>query len=374
MKINKKSILYKKFRNNLISFTLFNLFLVGCAVSQQSETLPSSISPEIVDSLPEDTRTEIKETISPAPTNETLTDSTEIDEAAPSEDDSEEVITKQPELDVISPESFGVTLEDLNLRSGAGIEYSVLTTLLRGQRLTILGNEDEWLKVQAGNNQGWVNSHWVKIVDAKTINGNAELNTLIASATSNYPIEQVARAQNVEIAAYRISGTLIQPGESFSFTQLVGPVNMSNGYQNATVFSNGNIAEGIGGGICQVSSTIYWAQLRAGILPTERKAHSRAVGYVPLGLDATMWEGSIDYRFINTLDYPIYLFVEANQGTLTVEFWSDAQALNNYSFEPRTVLIGSTESTQTYQTFLQTFESGELISDFFIDQSTYRIN
>ena len=267
----------------------------------------------------------------------------------------------------------GYTLEDLNLRTGASLDYDIVTVLKRGQMITILSEHGEWLNIQVGPQIGWVHSKWISDSTTRDFNGHEEMNTLIAMASSTYPTEQTKRAENVQIAAHRISGTIIQPGDSFSFTQLAGPVNMSNGYQNATVFLSGQVSDAIGGGICQVSSTIYWAQLRAGILPTERKNHSRAVGYVPLGLDATMWEGSIDYRFTNTLNYPIYLFVEAVNGQLTVEFWSSANALNGYIFEPKTQLVSSTATTQTYQTFLQTFKDGNLVSEIYLDQSTYII-
>jgi vancomycin resistance protein YoaR len=90
------------------------------------------------------------------------------------------------------------------------------------------------------------------------------------------------------------------PGDEFSYENAVGPVIQSNGYTYAPVISGGKLIQGIGGGVCQVSSTLYNTMLNSGILPTERRNHSKPVSYVPRGLDATLASGSIDYKFINT--------------------------------------------------------------------------
>ena len=267
----------------------------------------------------------------------------------------------------------GTTTERLNMRKGAGTIYKIIKTLPKGQQFTVISQSGVWLNVKAENQEGWVHSDWVNLTASNNSTILPQFNTSIGSAISSYPTNDKARSQNVELAASRINGVIINPGDSFSFTKLTGPVTEKNGYKLATVFSDGQLAKGIGGGICQVSSTIYWAQLRSGILPLERKSHSRAVGYVPLGLDATMWEGSIDYRFKNTTSYPIQLHITAQNGILTIEFLSDEKALNGMTYEPRTERTSATSTTESYKTYLRSYKDGQLVNETYIDSSSYRI-
>ncbi|MFR7896664.1 VanW family protein [Turicibacter sanguinis] len=148
------------------------------------------------------------------------------------------------------------------------------------------------------------------------------IDTKISTYSSTYPAG-IPRAKNVELAASKVNKTLLMPNDEFSYAEKVSPVDAAHGYVDATIFLNGKAVPGIGGGICQVSSTLYNTQLEAGIIATERRNHSLSVNYVPLGQDATMADNAIDLKFINTLDYPIYINVMAEYGTLTVEFWSN---------------------------------------------------
>ncbi|HCW04826.1 MAG TPA: hypothetical protein DGK91_10080 [Clostridium sp.] len=97
------------------------------------------------------------------------------------------------------------------------------------------------------------------------------------------------------------------PGDTFSFNEVVGERTKARGYQEAGVIINNKIESGIGGGICQVSSTLYNAIIKSNINSTERFPHTLPSAYVDLGRDATVDWGNIDYKFTNTLDYPIYI-------------------------------------------------------------------
>ncbi|MCL1951046.1 MAG: VanW family protein [Turicibacter sp.] len=200
------------------------------------------------------------------------------------------------------------------------------------------------------------------------------INSRIAGFSSYYPLYQAGRTQNVRIAAKRIDKTILMPGDEFSYAEQVSPVNVASGYQYATIFMNGQPVSGIGGGICQVSSTIYNAQLKAGIKATKRMNHSLIVDYVPRGQDATMAEGFIDYRFVNTLDYPIYIHASTNGGTLLIEFWSNEEALNGITYLPRTVFKGLTEQGfRKYDTTLYGYnKDGELVYEEFLHRSLYK--
>lgn len=129
---------------------------------------------------------------------------------------------------------------------------------------------------------------------------------------------KVARATNVSVAASRINGVVVKPGESFSFSQTILPRTSANGYVTAPIYINKQHGMGIGGGVCQVSSTLYAAMLAAGLPATERHPHSLPVTYIPSGMDATIAGNTLDLKFVNTFNYSIVINAVADNGTLTV--------------------------------------------------------
>lgn len=155
-------------------------------------------------------------------------------------------------------------------------------------------------------------------VPNKTKEKLATVSTLVASASTTFGTNDASRATNIAIGAQTLNGILLMPGESFSFNTVVGDTTPDKGYQEGGVYVGDKLEKGYGGGICQVSSTLHNAVLRAGILPDQRTNHSMTVGYVPLGLDATIAYGYLDYVFTNPYDYPIYLEGYAYNGKLTL--------------------------------------------------------
>lgn len=133
------------------------------------------------------------------------------------------------------------------------------------------------------------------------------INTKVSSFSTSFKTSIANRINNIELAAKSINGTLLMPGETFSFNETVGERTRARGYKEAGVIIGDKIESGLGGGICQVSSTLYNAVLRANLNSIERRNHSLPLGYVDKGLDATVDWGNIDYKFKNTLDYPIYI-------------------------------------------------------------------
>lgn len=154
---------------------------------------------------------------------------------------------------------------------------------------------------------------------AKQVNraANVSQGSLIGSYSTEYDAK-VARATNIAVAASRINGVVVRSGENFSFSQTILPRSTANGYVKAPIFINKKHGYGIGGGVCQVSSTLYAAMLSAGLPATERHAHSLPVTYIPEGMDATIAGNSLDLKFTNIFDYPIILGASADNGTLTV--------------------------------------------------------
>ncbi|MFW5740898.1 MAG: VanW family protein [Myxococcota bacterium] len=117
------------------------------------------------------------------------------------------------------------------------------------------------------------------------------------------------RAHNIELAARAIDGMVLKPGQSFSFNTVVGRRTLERGYTWAPVIVGDELRPGVGGGICQVASTLYAAALHAAMQITERWAHGRPSSYIRMGMDATVSYPSKDLRFVNNLPYPVILHV-----------------------------------------------------------------
>ena len=130
---------------------------------------------------------------------------------------------------------------------------------------------------------------------------------VLGTYTTSYAGSTSGRCANVENGASLINGTLLYPGDSFSVYSKVAPFTADNGYHLAGSYSNGQTVQTYGGGICQVSTTLYNAVLRAELNVTERSNHSMTVHYVPLSADAAISGTDKDFKFTNNLDYPIYI-------------------------------------------------------------------
>ena len=128
------------------------------------------------------------------------------------------------------------------------------------------------------------------------------------------------RVHNITLAASRISGTVLNPGEEFSFNAVVGKRTEENGFRVAAVIFEGEFVPGVGGGVCQASTTLFGAALRAGLTVVESHPHSLSVGYAPPSLDAMVSETS-DLRFFNPYDYPVYLLGAAEEGSVRFTFY-----------------------------------------------------
>ncbi|PQP88859.1 hypothetical protein CPT76_11510 [Paenibacillus sp. AR247] len=130
------------------------------------------------------------------------------------------------------------------------------------------------------------------------------------------------RSHNIALAAEAIDGTVIFPGERFSFNRVVGIRTTGRGYRRAAVIVRGELSEGVGGGICQVSSTLFNAADRAGLKIVQRYSHSRHVPYVPSGRDATVSWGGPDFVFENAYNQPVLLRAFAGSGSMAVSILS----------------------------------------------------
>jgi vancomycin resistance protein YoaR len=156
-------------------------------------------------------------------------------------------------------------------------------------------------------------------VTEKDLAGMGEL----SSYTTWYKVAEVDRTHNLTKAANIINGVMIKPGQIFSFNQTVGPRTGVTGYRDALIIVGDKFEPGTGGGICQVSSTLYNANLLAGLEIVERYNHGLLVAYIPPGLDATVAYGLQDYRFKNNTDSPVYIRATAGGGKLTISIYGN---------------------------------------------------
>ncbi|MBR3887679.1 MAG: VanW family protein [Clostridia bacterium] len=142
---------------------------------------------------------------------------------------------------------------------------------------------------------------------------------VLATFTTTYDTTEKNRVQNLQTASSRCNDTVINPGEEFSFHKTVGTRTIANGYASAHSYAGGNVVNTVGGGICQISSTLYNIVLKTNNLEiVERKAHGMPVAYAEPGLDATIAEGYIDFRFKNNRDYPIKISSKVENGKVVM--------------------------------------------------------
>lgn len=129
------------------------------------------------------------------------------------------------------------------------------------------------------------------------------------------------RQTNLEIASRKLNNRLLMPNEVLSVNDSIGPVNAANGYKQAPIILNGKLVPGYGGGICQIASTLYNAVLNAELKVVERKNHSMPVAYVPMGRDATLAGSAIDFKFKNSMKYPVYVVSFIDKDKLYVKIY-----------------------------------------------------
>jgi len=151
------------------------------------------------------------------------------------------------------------------------------------------------------------------------------INTLLGRFATFFRASQRDRTHNLAKAASAIDGVIVRPGEVLSYNKTVGPRDAKTGFRNAPIFVKGKLEPGIGGGICQVSTTLYNAVLLAGLKIVERSPHCQVVPYVSPGRDATVAYGLRDFRFENNTSNPVAVLTQVSGGRLTVDVYGSSE-------------------------------------------------
>ena len=192
-----------------------------------------------------------------------------------------------------------------------------------------------------GNNTIVLDVHEIIPVLTKEKVESWTLNKKLAGFSTSYSSSSGPRKNNIAAAAKRISGQLLMPGQVFSFNKTVGRRTVEGGFQEAPVYVNGKVDKGVGGGICQVSTTLYNAVLLSGLKIVERHNHSMLVHYVPPGRDATVDYGTRDLKFSNPYKTPIYVYLSANGSRLSAAVFG---AGDGHSYD----IVSTTTSTKPF--------------------------
>ena len=170
----------------------------------------------------------------------------------------------------------------------------------------------------------------------------------LSKYTTIYDAGNASRGTNIQIAARTINGTIILPGETFSYNGVLGNTSKDKGYQLGGSYVNGKVVPAYGGGICQVSSTLYNAVLYANLQIVERYNHSYSVSYVPAGRDATVSYGGKDFKFKNSRTYPVKIVANAKNGVISVAL-KGIKEEKEYDIELTSTVLSTTPYATTYQ-------------------------
>ena len=154
---------------------------------------------------------------------------------------------------------------------------------------------------------------------------------LLSTFSTSYENSSEGRRKNVELASSKINGVVLKEGEVFSFNFVTGERTLENGYQSSPTIEKGEFVMGVGGGVCQVSTTLYNAVIRAGLQVISVSPHSLPVSYVPPSMDA-MVSTATDFRFKNTTPYPITIKSQARGGVLTFKIYGFKMVTDGESF------------------------------------------
>lgn len=194
---------------------------------------------------------------------------------------------------------------------------------------------------------------------------------LLAKFSTNYNARDTDRTTNLRLAAEKINGTVLMPGETFSYNTVVGERTIAAGYKEAAMYQNGEVVDGLGGGICQISTTLYNAVLYSNLEIVERRNHQFVPSYASAGRDATVVYGSIDFRFKNTRNYPVKILCTVSGGVAKCEIYG-LKENPDYDVEITSRVTKTTATSIKSETYKTVRQNGQVISSERINKDTYK--
>lgn len=195
----------------------------------------------------------------------------------------------------------------------------------------------------------------------------------IGTFTTNYSANDYNRNTNIKLATKTIDSYLLMPGDSFSFNDFVGDTTADKGYLGAGSYLNGEVVDSLGGGVCQVSTTLYNAIIKAGIIPDVRYNHSMTVGYVPIGQDAAIAYPYKDLKFTNPYNSPVYIEGSVSPTSVTFTLYSTADSKPaNVSYQLASSIVSQSAGGTQSVTYLETIKDGAVSDRKQLSKDTYR--
>lgn len=195
------------------------------------------------------------------------------------------------------------------------------------------------------------------------------VNALLGQYTTKFS-NSPNRVANISISARKSSDILLMPGEEFSYNNLTGMRTRSNGYKDAPVIVNGELQEGLGGGVCQVSTTLYNAVLYSGVSITSVRNHSLLSTYAPIGQDAMVNDGGTDFRFKNPYKHPVYVKTSVGNGTVTSKIYGNVNDKKNISIKVDAFKENGKDAAKTYRVYKDS--NGNVSHTEYIAKSVYK--
>lgn len=227
------------------------------------------------------------------------------------------VLSKNATIKATSPQNIVVTKEQKGkVVDGNFLSTQIDTALIRGFKKTTAVYKDIYPELDSA----YIN---------RCLNSKSTFTTYFFSSTPE-------RKHNINLSAQKINGTVLYSGEEFSFNKVVGKRSVENGYKNAKVIQDGQFLLGVGGGVCQVSTSLYNAVLLAGLSITEYHPHSLAVSYVDKSFDAMVTDLWADFCFVNNTNGLLIIFASTKENSITFSIYGVEQ---KYTYKTRTEII-----------------------------------
>lgn len=217
------------------------------------------------------------------------------------------------------------------------------------------------------------------IIPLKTLYPNVTTNMigteafpdLLSEFSTKYAASNVNRTTNLVLAANKINGTVLMPGETFSYNKVVGERTIAAGYKEAPIYVSGRVEDGLGGGICQITTTLYNAVLYANLEILERSNHQFVPSYANASRDATVVYGAIDFKFKNNRDYPIKITCSVANGIANFKIFG-LRTENDYEVEISSRVTSTTSSSIYSEAYKTLKQNGNVISSETISRDIYK--
>ena len=232
-----------------------------------------------------------------------------------------------------------VNTNTLNVRTQPNTSSSIYKKITLGTSVSVIEKRsDGWSKIKMDNKDVYVSSDYLS--DTKPSANTSTTYSYSYEATTPTSKSSANSIKNVQTAFKKMDGKIVKPGETFYYLKAIGPITEANGFIESGTISNGQPSTGIGGGICQGSTTLHNAVIKAGLTVVERRNHSLPSKYIEKGLDA-MVTGKLDYGFKNTSKYPVRIRAYVSGNSVIVRLESTGDTTNGYKFVPEVTVASN---------------------------------